>query len=111
MTSPVVSYMDGEMEKQQFILPSKNQSNAPLPSSDKVKLVERPEKYMAVRTFRGMDLFKYREDGVQRNLKQIEHQVEAHGVTFNIRFNVNEIGFVSRLNEDMMDTMAKANFY
>lgn len=53
MTSPVVNIVDDGVTKQQFILPSKDQANAPVPTSDKVKLVQRAEKYMAVRTFRG----------------------------------------------------------
>ena len=58
-----------------------------------------------------MDIYRYREDGVQRNLKQIEHQVEAHNVVFNMRFNLNEIEFNSRLNEDMMQAMKTSSFY
>lgn len=39
MTSPVVNYVDNGVTRQQFILPSKNQANAPVPTSDKVRLV------------------------------------------------------------------------
>lgn len=31
----------------------------------------------------------------------IEHSVSAHDVQFNIRFNINEVEMVTRLNEHM----------
>ena len=65
----------------------------------------------STRTFRGMDIFRHREDNVQRSIKQIEHSVSAHDVVFNLRFNINEVEFVSRLNENMMDAMRKSSFY
>jgi predicted small metal-binding protein len=48
---------------------------------------------------------------VQRNLRQIEHSVKAHDVAFNIRFNINEVEFVTRLNEHMKDALKRSSFY
>jgi hypothetical protein len=43
------------------------------------------------RTFTGMDIYRYRDDNVQRTLKSIEFKNEANDVIFNIKFNINEI--------------------
>ena len=55
----------------------------------------------STRTYTGFDMFRYREDNVPFQIKQIEHATEAHGVKFNLRFNINKVKFCSRLNEDL----------
>lgn len=41
----------------------------------------------------------------------MEHRIETHGVEFKVKFNINEIGFNSRLNENMMQKMGESGFY
>lgn len=76
MTSPVVNYEDNGVMKQQFILPSKNQGNAPEPSSDKLRLVKRDEKYMAVRTFRG----NWNDRNFERNKKALQDSLKSANI-------------------------------
>jgi hypothetical protein len=64
----------------------------------------------STRTFTGFNMFKYREDNVPYQIKQVQHGTERHGVKFNLRFNINEIRFCSRLNEDLLQVMESTNF-
>lgn len=57
------------------------------------------------------DMFRYREDNVQRNIKQIEFMQDYNNVKFKFRFNINEIEFVSRLNEDIAYQLENSNFH
>mmetsp|Transcript_12235 Transcript_12235/g.19981 ORF Transcript_12235/g.19981 Transcript_12235/m.19981 type:complete len:168 (+) Transcript_12235:117-620(+) len=56
MTAPVVNREDGKQVKfMQFLLPSKyNIDTAPIPQSDSVKLIEVPERVLAVHRFSGV---------------------------------------------------------
>lgn len=56
-------------------------------------------------------MFPYREDNVQTPLNSFSHIVSAHNVTFNLKFNVNKIGFNSKLNEDFINKLKSSNFY
>ena len=64
----------------------------------------------STRTFMGYNMFPYRDDNVQRRIKQLKYYQKAHDVEFNIYFNINKIEFCSKLNEDLMATMKENNF-
>jgi len=64
----------------------------------------------STRTFMGYNMFPYRDDNVPIRIKQVTHSTLAHGVEFNLRFNINKIPFCSRLNEDLITTMQETNF-
>jgi hypothetical protein len=77
MTSPVVNFTgDDGVTKQQFILPAENQSDAPIPTSDKVRLVNRGERYMAVRTFRG----GWSDRNFERNKKTLTDTLQTNDI-------------------------------
>jgi hypothetical protein len=54
-----------------------------------------------LRSYTGVEVFDFRRDNVQKLVRKIEHKLEIEGVEFNIGFNVNEVAFNSRLNENM----------
>lgn len=58
-----------------------------------------------------MDMFRYREDNTGRRLRNFEYKSEAKGVEFKLSFQVNEIGFNSRLNEDFIQMAEKSTDY
>jgi len=77
MTSPVVNLTgDDGVTRQQFILPAEKQSDAPIPTSDKVRLVNRGEKYMAVHTFRG----GWSDRNFERNKKMLVDALQASNI-------------------------------
>jgi len=65
----------------------------------------------STRTFMGMNMFSYREDNVQRPIRTSEFKTSSKGVEFKVRFNINEVGFCSRLNQDFITTMDQANYH
>lgn len=59
----------------------------------------------SVKTFEGMSIFEHRADNKAVHTKRLEHRTVSRGVEFNINFNVNEVPFVSRLNEHMQHAL------
>lgn len=65
----------------------------------------------STRTFMGYNMFNYREDNVQKKYKQLDFETKSNEVTFGFKFNLNEIAFNSRLNEDLINVMKKSNYH
>ena len=59
----------------------------------------------------GINMFNYREDNVQKPIRFSKMKTTSAGVEFHVMFNINEINFCSRLNEDIHSKMETASYH
>ena len=64
----------------------------------------------STRSYQNIDVFNYRNDGVQQNIRQVKFKTEGDQ-QFQIQFNINQILMNTRLDEDLMEKMKSSQFY
>jgi hypothetical protein len=56
-------------------------------------------------------MFPYRNDNVQRPINLLVFKTNANEIEFELRFQINEVAFCSRLNEEMMSKMKTSSYF